>query len=193
MKRQNPSHGQFLSQICFLGMLGAILVLASCANVGAEILVTTPTPPSQSEPPAQSGNTVSPTDGAMTPNSQPEATATTPIGTGEDEPVSSKPGAPSETAPAPADSQRVSRPQITGHITDQAQQPIADAIVLITQGTAEYPERTYLSDAQGKYTIPVPPGTFRVAVNAEGYEFAEQEVEVTANGESVLNFELTRE
>lgn len=139
--------------------------------------------PGQSEPPAETA----------LPVTSPPRTITPSAGTGNDQPISPAQNlTPSSPAPA-STNQKATQPEITGRVTDSNKQPVSEAIVLIVQGTSEYPERTYLTDALGQYTIGVPPGRYTVMVNAEGFKIVQKEVEVLADKQATLDFELEKE
>lgn len=169
-------------------LIGTVILavwLLGCVNTGGVNLESSE-PPGESEPPAVTGGPVTPDPRALT--STPE------LGTGNDQPVSpNQIVTPQTNAPNAATQATSSRPHIAGQVTDPDNLPTAGAIVMIVKGTGEYPERTYRTDGNGKYTIFVPPGRYTVAVNASGFKMAQQEVEVTADAEAILDFQLEAE
>lgn len=187
MKMQSTAYiGQCKLPMLILGMLGAGIFLCGCAilstNRSEESL-----PSDTGKPPAIVDNTATP----MPQNATLTIPAATPAVVDADQPVSN-PAAPPGTSQITAEPPDLNRPHITGHVTDSDGQPVIQAILMITRGTAEYPERTFLTDENGKYVISVPPGTFTVVANGEGFKSAEKEVVVGA-GAAILDFVLEKE
>lgn len=169
-------------------LIGTVILavwLLGCVNTGGVNLESSE-PPGESEPPAVTGGSVTP---------DPRALTTTPeLGTGGDQPVSPNQNVtPQTSAPNATTRATSSRPHITGHVAGPDNVRIPGAVVMIVKGTGEYPERTYRTDDTGKYTIFVPPGHYTVAVNASSFKMAQQEVEVTADAEAILDFQLEAE
>lgn len=191
MKMQSTAYiGQCKLPMLILGMLGAGIFLCGCAIFDG-------TNPSQESLPSDTGVSPAIVENTVTPMPQdatltiPAATPATPAVVGADQPVSN-PAAPPGTSQITAEPPDPNRPHITGHVTDSDGQPVIQAILMITRGTAEYPERTFLTDENGKYVISVPPGTFTVMANGEGFKSAEKEVTV-AVGAAILDFILEKE
>lgn len=156
------------------GMLGLGVWLVGCASAGAERSLTTPMPPGQSELPTPPG----------------QQTVTPAKGTGNDAPVSATVS--SGATPTTAES-KGGGTGMGGVVRDVNKQPIAHAVVVIVKGTVEFPERSYLTNEKGEYTIAVSPGSFTVSVNAEGYAMAQKEATVAEGKLTPLDFELEKE
>lgn len=189
MKMQsNGPIGYFKLPMVILWMLGAGIFLCGCAMLGGTNTPQDPFTSDTSEPPAIVGNTETPMpqDATLT------VPGATPSAAGADQPVSNPAAVPSGTSLVTAEPPDLNRPHITGHVTDTRGEPVIEAILMITRGTAEYPERTFLTDEHGSYIITVPQGTFTVVANGEGFRTAEKEVVVGA-GAAILDFELESE
>jgi hypothetical protein len=76
---------------------------------------------------------------------------------------------------------------ISGKVTDESENPIADAEVVIEDTTL-----SATTDGNGDYNIAdVPAGTYTVTASAEGYEPASQDnIEVNKDDTSIVNFVL---
>ena len=84
---------------------------------------------------------------------------------------------------APATAQEGS---VTGRVTDgDTNQSLQTAQVFVV-GTA----RGILTNANGGYTLRIPPGTYTIRVQYLGYETAEQVVTIVAGGTQALDFQL---
>lgn len=149
------------------GLVCVLAALLGCGGAVASEATAVPTL-AQSEPPSSSGEITSPPK-------------TVSPGSGGDAPVNSQ---------QPAPPQKNTGGKIVGHVFDHQDKPIARATVGISKGTAAYPERAYLTDDNGMYSIGLPPGKFTVFVNAEGFAFAEQEAQVEQSQETTLDFHL---
>lgn len=158
----------FSRALCVGAFLCASVSLLGCVGANASLATSVPTR-AQDVAPSLGGEVTVPPQ-------------TVSPGTGQDAPVNSQ-----QTAPA----KKSSGAKIVGHVLDDKGNPIARATVAISKGTAPYPERAYLTDENGMYAIGLPPGTFTVFVNAEGFEIAEQETQVEQNQETTLDFKLT--
>jgi len=84
------------------------------------------------------------------------------------------------------------RTRITGRITDANGKPLQGARITIPKSSARIPEIAYLSDADGKYSISVPPGEYTLAAFADGYAPIEKQVNTRAEAEIELNWTLER-
>lgn len=154
-----------------LAIVCAAIVLGGCA-------LMPPRDSDEGEPPFVGGdNNPTPRPVRSTP------TVVNPPG-GDDAPVSSG----QKVTPA-----QVARPKITGRVRTVEKEPVADAVVAITRGTGPFPERTYLTDAEGVYNIVLPSGTYTVAVIAEGFKRMEQQVMLPPDADAILDFELEAE
>lgn len=93
--------------------------------------------------------------------------------------VSSKPGA--STAPAPRpDSMAFS---ISGRVTDSGDEPVADALIVVTSKTVGVPEIAVLTGKDGTFTWPtLPAGAYTIhAQTTDGAMSAKKQVEVTTS------------
>lgn len=172
-----------------MGLLFALAasLFASCSIIGAgaqptpqptRVPTNTPAAPSngQAVPPARSGTDV--------PTRAPHAVAT------DDDTVSSDivPNVKTNDVKIPAGMSRVA-----GRVTDAQGNPIANAAVTVPKGTAPVPERAALTNENGEYVWGLPPGTYTIQVNAEGFKMAQAQVNAIADKQTEQNFTLEPE
>jgi hypothetical protein len=100
-------------------------------------------------------------------------------------PAAPKPEAKPEAKPAPP---KVSTGQVTGIVTDEGGHPISGAYVTVTAGDASEEVET---DETGRFTMQqVVAGEAQVAVEAEGYERAKQQLQVKADATAEVKLVL---
>jgi hypothetical protein len=104
--------------------------------------------------------------------------------TGSDQPVSS------DDALTPAPQGTIT--QVIGTVTDMDGNPLAEVGIAVTEGTAPTPEILKLSGEDGKYTWPLPAGTFTLTARKDGYKELSQEVVVKEGETARLDFKLEK-
>lgn len=99
-----------------------------------------------------------------------------------------------QTAPASPDgtvpTTEIVQPALSGKVTDTAGNPIAEAQIIVTQGSVPAPEKVVLTTSAGLYEWSLPAGTFTMTVNAIGYQPVSKEVTITAGQSTTLDFIL---
>jgi len=103
---------------------------------------------------------------------------------GSDEPVSN------EDIQTPAAQGAIT--QVIGTVTDMDGNPLAEVGIAVTEGTAPTPEILKLSGEDGKYTWPLPAGTFTLTARKDGYKELSQEVVVKEGETTRLDFKLEK-
>lgn len=96
------------------------------------------------------------------------------------------PASPDGTAPAT----EVIQAALSGKVTDTTGNPIAEAQIIVAQGSVPVPEKVVLTTSAGLYEWSLPAGTFTMTVNAIGYQPASKEVTITAGQSTTLDFIL---
>ncbi len=162
-------------------------VLLGCSLVNRNQEATTPPTRAPARPATIDGQAQpgSSTGG----NSQTQAPRATT--TDDDDTVTSDdvtPGATTNRAAIPK-----GRSRVVGRVTDPQGNPIASAAVTVPKGTSLVPEMAALTNANGEYSWSLPPGTFTIQVNADGYKQAQAEVNTEPDKESNLDFQLERQ
>lgn len=79
---------------------------------------------------------------------------------------------------------------LSGKVSDTAGNPIAEAQIIVTNGSVPVPEKVVLTTSEGLYEWGLPAGTFTITVNANGYVSASKEITITAGQPSTLDFTL---
>jgi len=82
--------------------------------------------------------------------------------------------------------------QVIGTVTDMDGNPLAEVGIGVTEGTAPTPEILMLSGEDGKYTWPLPAGTFTLTARKDGYKELSQEVVVKEGETTQLDFKLEK-
>jgi hypothetical protein len=78
--------------------------------------------------------------------------------------------------------------QVKGTITDQVSgNPLAAASVMLTAGTSSFGGQ---ADVQGKYSVSLPVGRYKLTISFTGYQSVEQEVLVISGRETIVNVSL---
>lgn len=151
-------------------LLSISVWLWGCARLGLQDGAGMPPVSGDKETPAFTGITSEPAPRAVTP------------GAGDDQPVSSR-----QTITPLGQKERG---RVVGRVLDTKGKPLARAIIAIVQGTAPYPERTYLTDENGLYRIILEPGRYTLAAFRDGYVQTQGEVQIESGKESVLDLIL---
>lgn len=73
---------------------------------------------------------------------------------------------------------------VSGRVTDPSGQPLVEATVSVSKGTAPVPEITAITSAEGMYQWDLPAGTFTLEAHKDGFQMAAVEVTVIA-GETI--------
>jgi hypothetical protein len=84
----------------------------------------------------------------------------------------------------------VVQPALSGKVTDSAGNPIAEAQIIVSQGSVPAPEKVVLTTSAGLYEWGLPAGTFTMTVNAIGYQPVSKEVTITTGQTVTLDFVL---
>jgi hypothetical protein len=82
--------------------------------------------------------------------------------------------------------------QVIGTVTDMDGNLLAEVGIAVTEGTAPTPEILMLSGEDGKYTWPLPAGTFTLTARKDGYKELSQEVVVKEGETTRLDFKLEK-
>lgn len=84
--------------------------------------------------------------------------------------------------------------EIWGRVTNEQGEPVKDAVVLILEASTSYPDIAALTDESGQYRLSgLSPGTYKVAVNAEGRETSTAEARLVREKSVGLIFRLARQ
>lgn len=153
-----------------IAFITIVFVLGCSANVNAQPPTAVPTAGIQPNMPPNS---------AATPNLSPRVT---PIPGDPNAPVSNETAMPPQSLP--------NRTRITGRITDAQANPIAGARITIPKSSVSIPEIAYLSNAEGMYTLSVPPGEFTLMVFADEFQAAEKMISTRGEAQMELNWVL---
>ena len=82
---------------------------------------------------------------------------------------------------------------IQGTAVDDDGAPVADARVVVLDSPRPVPDVALLTGPDGSFVLGVPaPGTYRLAVHADGYEGAEATVEVPGDRPATVRLRLRR-
>lgn len=73
---------------------------------------------------------------------------------------------------------------VQGRVTDETGAPVPRATISSDAASGRVAQSANVTDAEGRFFLPLPPGTWEVSVAAPGHEPTEFEVEV-ADGEQV--------
>lgn len=82
---------------------------------------------------------------------------------------------------------------VSGRVTDPSGQPLAEATVSVSKGTAPAPEITAITSADGFYQWDLPAGTFTLEARKDGFQLAAVEVTVSAGEASIQDIVLQPE
>jgi protocatechuate 3,4-dioxygenase beta subunit len=80
---------------------------------------------------------------------------------------------------------------IRGSVVDSMGRPVADARIVVVDAPAPSPDVALLTGADGTFELPTPnPGTYRLAVHADGYRAADVTVDVRGGEASTVHVQL---
>lgn len=113
-----------------------------------------------------------------TASDRPSAMHSTPAGS---------PGAVGAPEGCPVDTRDATRP-LTGRVVSEDGSPLAGARIVAQCGTFRDSETTR---QDGSFSLPVPPGTYRVEASRQGFDTLERTVDVAADGATRLELVLT--
>ncbi|GER81039.1 conserved hypothetical protein [Candidatus Denitrolinea symbiosum] len=82
--------------------------------------------------------------------------------------------------------------QVLGTIADSEGNPLAEVGIAVTEGSTAVSEILVLSGEDGKYTWPLPAGTFTLTARKDGYKESSQEVVVKEGETTRLDFTLEK-
>lgn len=82
---------------------------------------------------------------------------------------------------------------VKGRVTDPSGQPLAEATVSVSKGTAPVPEITAITSADGAYQWDLPAGTFTLEARKDGFKTTAVDVSVTAGKTSTQDIVLQPE
>lgn len=81
------------------------------------------------------------------------------------------------------------KPPLSGRVVDALGGPVAAAAVMVAGGTAPTPEIAIRTDAEGRFRLALPAGTFRVVAHAA--DGRRGEIEVTRSDASDPDLSIT--
>lgn len=82
---------------------------------------------------------------------------------------------------------------VSGRVTDPSGQPLAEATVVVSKGTAPAPEMAAITTADGFYQWDLPAGTFTLEARKDGFTLAAVDVTVSAGETTVQDIVLQPE
>jgi hypothetical protein len=80
---------------------------------------------------------------------------------------------------------------VTGNVLDPDGNPVANATVTITAGTAPYPEMAAFTSVDGWYQWILSPGTYTLEANRDGFAPSAKEITVGPGDDVQLDLTLT--
>jgi hypothetical protein len=82
--------------------------------------------------------------------------------------------------------------QVTGKVTDESGNPIAEAGVTVTKGSAGVPDLLVLTNENGEYIWDLPAGEFTLTARQDNYLDISKDITVKEGEKLELNFQLKK-
>jgi len=179
--RTHSAHPRGIAHVVPLVLLAAGVALAGCSSAAAPVSVPSSAPPPDS--PTVAPRSAPTAEGA--PAGEPAGATGTAFAVTDKEPTSTAEATPVSTAPP--------RPTITGLVRDANGEGLVDVTVALVEGSVPVPNMAVFTDAEGRYSWTVRPGTYTVEAYRDGYAAKRSEVTVGEGETAEVDFTLERQ